>query len=329
MSRAALPPLLSWHRIGLGEVIYWLAAVGAYFAFPDYRSFAASVLIACIFALSLDLVLGFGGIITLGHAMFYGIGAYGAGVVAQAGLHEPISACLLAGAMSGLVALAVGPIILRLAGLPLIMTTLALGMIVFEAANKARFLTGGDDGMQGIEFDPVFGRFEWSVFGQTSYLYALAWLFVMFLGARQLIGSPFGIALQGIRENRERMSLIGTPVVAVLLRIYVIGAFMAGIAGALSAATTNFVGLEVLDLTNSVDVLVMVVLGGVGRLYGGLVGAPLYLIVRHFAAEWNPFNWMFVIGGLLIFAVRVAPSGVVGLLERGRTALLRRREGGT
>jgi branched-chain amino acid transport system permease protein len=317
-ARAPTSRLLDWHRVGAGEVIYWLLAIAAFFAFPKHLSFAASVLVGCIFSLSLDLALGFGGIVTLGHAMFFGIGAYAAGLVTHLHWHEPISTCLLAASCAALFALVTGPLILRLSGLPLIMATLALGMILFEAANSATWLTGGDDGLQNIDFDPVLGLFEWSVYGTTSYLYCLAWLFVCFAAARRLVGSPFGIAVQGIRENRGRMALIGTPVLGALVRLYVFSAFVAGIAGALLAETTNFVGLEVLHLDTSVDALVMLVLGGVGRLYGGLIGAPVYMVLRHFSAEWNPYHWMFVIGGFLVFAVRVAPGGISGLLDHVR-----------
>jgi branched-chain amino acid transport system permease protein len=295
------------------ELLFFALAVLTLFVFDDRLSFATSVLIMVIFALSLDFVLGFAGVVTLGHALFFGVGAYVAGLLALAGLSEPITGLLLAGAGAALLAAAVGPVLLRLTGLPLIMGTLALGVMGFEAANKASWLTGGDNGLEGIELAPLLGVFKWSVYGHTAYVYALAVLAVCFWILQRVIASSFGIALQGIRENRQRMMLIGAPVLGHLVRAYVISAFVAGVAGALSAQTTKFVGLEVLSLTTSVDVLIMLTLGGVGRLYGALVGAPVYMTIHHLAAQWNPYHWMFVVGGLLIFVVRFARGGLIGM----------------
>jgi branched-chain amino acid transport system permease protein len=315
MTAALRSELLERHRLHPGEAVYWLMALAIFFAVPSYLSLATHVLIMALFALSLDLILGFAGVVTLGHALFFGIGAYSAGLLALAGWHEAVTGALLAGLASAGAAAVVGPLILRLTGLPFLMVTLALGVIAYEAANKATWLTGGDDGLQGIALTPLFGLFPWSVYGKTGYLYSLGWLFFLSLTARRLMASPFGLALQGIRENSQRMTLIGAPVLWHLVRAYAISAFMAGIAGALSAQTTRFVGLEVLSLDNSADVMVMLVLGGVGRLYGGLVGAPVYIVVKNFSAEWNPYHWMFVIGGLLIFVVRFARGGILGMVD--------------
>jgi branched-chain amino acid transport system permease protein len=195
------------------------------------------------------------------------------------------------------------------------MVTLGIGAIVYEAANKAVWLTGGDNGLPGVTLAPLFGVFRWSVLGQTGYLYALGWLLVLFYLCRRIVASPFGMALQGVRENPQRMRLLGAPVLRHLVTGYAIAATMAGIAGALSAQTNAFVGLEVLNLNTSIDGLVMLVLGGVGRLYGGLVGAPLYMFVQHFAQQWNPYYWMFLIGGLLIVIVRFSRGGLLGLVD--------------
>jgi branched-chain amino acid transport system permease protein len=214
-----------------------------------------------------------------------------------------------------LFALAIGPLILRLSGLPFIMVTLGIGAVLYEAANKAVWLTGGDNGLPGVTLDPLLGVFRWSVLGQTGYLYALGWLFALFCLTRRLVASPFGMALQGIRENPRRMQLVGAPVLRHLVVAYGLASAIAGIAGALSAQTNAFVGLEVLSLNTSIDGLVMLVLGGVGHLYGGLVGAPVYMFVQHFAREWNPYYWMFLIGALLIIVVRFSRRGLIGLLD--------------
>jgi branched-chain amino acid transport system permease protein len=306
--------LLERHSIRAIEAVYWLLLLGAFFAFPSYLAVATTVVIMSLFALSLDLILGFAGIVTLGHAAFFGIGAYTAALLAFSGFHEPISDALLAGLAAAALALVIGPFLLLLEGLPLIMVTMAISAILYEAANKASWLTGGDDGLRDFTFTPVFGLFPWTVYGQTSYLYAVGWLAVLFVLARRVVSSPFGVALQGVRENRARMKLIGSPVVSHLVRAYVISAFMAGIAGAIHAQTNKFVSLEVLSIDTSVDAVVMLVLGGIGRLYGALIGAPVYILVKHFAAEWNPYHWMFIIGALLIVAVRFAHGGLLGIL---------------
>ena len=297
------------------EVIYWLSLVAVFFAFPTHLSLATSALILAIFALSYDLILGFAGIVSLGHAIFFGVGAYSAALIALNGLQEPISGALLSGLIAALLAVCVAPIILLFDGLALMMMTLAIGVVFYEAANKLTWLTGGDNGIQGIVLDPLFGVFKWSVYGYTSYLYVLCWLFVLFVLSRVIVRSPFGAALQGIRDNAVRMYLIGAPVRFHLFRVYVVSAFIAGIAGALSAQTTKFVGLEVISFDQSVNVMVMLVLGGVGRLYGALIGAPIYVVVRDWAAAWNPYYWMFVISALLISVVRLGRGGVLGCLD--------------
>ena len=317
-------PRLSPKRFNLLECLPWLAALTVLVVSDGYLSLAASIAVMALFVLSLDLALGFAGIVTLGHALFFGTGAYAAALIALNGWQEPITGVLMAGGLSALLALVLGVLILRLEGLPLIMTTLAFGIIVYQVANIASGITGGDNGLQDIKLQPVFGQFSWSVYGQTSYLYALAWLFLFFLVARRLVSSPFGLALRGIRENRARMRLLGANVTRQLVTIYVFSGFMAGLAGALSAQTTKFVGLEVYSLDMSVTVLIMLVVGGVGRLYGGIVGTAVYMVIHHFAAIVDPFNWMFAIGIMLVAVVLVARGGLMGLLERAYAAIARR-----
>ena len=318
-------PLLAPKHFGPLEALPWALAIASYFAFPSYLSFGSGILIMALFALSLDLALGYAGILTLGHAIFFGTGAYAAGLLALAGWREPLTGVLLAGGLSAALAVMVGFLVLHLKGLPQIMTTLALGVIFFEIANKLTSVTGGDDGLQGIKIDPLFGTFEWTVYGHTAYFYALGWLLALFLVARRLTASPFGLALQGIRINPLRMQMIGTPIALRLMKVFVISGFMAGAAGAISAQTTKFVGLEVLSLNTSATVLVMLVLGGLGRLYGALIGTAVYMIVHHVAAIADPYNWMFVIGALLIGVVLLARGGLLGIGDRVVRRLTRRR----
>ncbi len=298
------------------EPIWWLLAFLVYFVFPKHLAIASSVLIMAMFALSFDIVLGFAGILTLGNAVFFGVGAYASALIAIAGWHEAITGVLAGATISALLAGVLGPFVLRLTGLPLIMVTLGIGVIFYEAANKATWITGGDDGLSNIELDPLLGRFHWSLSGGTAYLYTLGSLGLMFLLARRIMASPFGVALQGIRENADRMRLIGAPVLRYLVVSYIISAFIAGAAGALWTQTNAFVGLGVFSLDTAIDGLVMLVLGGIGGLYGGLIGAPLYMLVKHFSQEWNPYYWMFFIGGLLILVVRLGGGGILGIVGR-------------
>jgi branched-chain amino acid transport system permease protein len=299
------------------ELIWWAAALAVFFLFPNYLAFATSVLVIALFALSLNLILGFAGIITLGHAMFFGVGAYTAGLLAVGGWTEPVTGALVGGLAGAMLAAITGPVVLRFSGLPLVMITLAISVLFFEAANKATWLTGGDDGLFGIRLAPLFGQFRWTIFGTTQYLYVLAWLALVFVLLRRLIASPFGIALEGIRENPARMRLIGAPVLRHMVIVYTISGFVAGLAGALSAQTTRFVGLVVFSIETSVDALIIVVLGGLHSLYGALIGAPVYLSVKYFSQQWNPHLWKFFVGGLLVMAMLYAKGGLVVYLERG------------
>ncbi len=196
------------------------------------------------------------------------------------------------------------------------MITLGLGLLLQEAANSASWLTGGSDGLQGIHTWPIFGAFRFDLYGYTAYSYSLAVLFVIFLVARRLIHSPFGLALRGIRENGQRMPAIGAPTHAHIRTIYTIAAVIAGIAGAMLAQTTETVSLEVLGFQRSADVLVMLIIGGPGRLYGGLVGAVVYMVARDQFSGLNPQYWYFWIGLLLIAVVMIVPDGILGGLAR-------------
>ncbi len=319
-------PLLAADRLHMGDVLFWLAAIAVYFIFPDDLAFATKVLVTALFVLSLDLILGHAGIISLGHALFFGLGAYAAGLLSLSGWHEPLSVALFGAAIGAMAAAITGWLVLRLRDLPLMMVTLALGVVTFEAANKATWLTKGDDGMVGLEYNPVLGLFDWSFYSTTSYLYVLAWLAGAFYLCRRLVASPFGLALRGARENHRRMALVGADVHAHLTRVYVLAGGLAGLAGALSAETTKFVGLSDLGVDASIAALVMLVVGGVGRLYGALIGTVVYMLTQHVASQWNPYHWMFVIGGLLVLVVLFARGGLLGLLDKGLAVLRPNRD---
>lgn len=298
-----------------GEIAFWLATLLPFVLTPDYLVLASQIAIAALFALSLDLILGFSGIISLGHAAYFGVGSYTAGLVSKWGWGEPLTGLLAAAIVAGIFGYLTSFVIARFRHLALIMITLGIGLVLAEAANSASWLTGGFDGLQGVHMWPIFGAFHFDLYGYTAYSYSLATLFLIFLVARRLIHSPFGLALRGIRENGQRMTAIGAPTHAHIRTIYTIAASIAGIAGALLAQTTETVSLETLGFQRSADVLVMLILGGTGRLYGGLVGAVVYMVARDQFSGLNPQYWYFWIGLLLIAVVMIMPNGLLGGLS--------------
>ena len=304
-------------RIRWQESLPWIAALAAFFLLPEYLSLGARILTYILWALSLDLILGYAGIITLGHSAFFGLGAYTAGILsARYGLNDPFLQLVAAAAAAALLGIATGAVILRTKALTLLMLTLAITSILFEFANKASWLTGGADGLSGVTVAPILGLFKFDLFGRTAFLYCLGALFVGWLFVRRLIYSPYGAMLTGIRENTARMHAVGAPVYWRLVIVYTISATMAGVAGALLTQVNQFVGLNVLGLEPSGDLLVMLILGGVGRLYGAFVGPVVYLIAQDYLAKQYPEYWYLGIGVLLIVVVLFARGGILGIVEK-------------
>ncbi len=302
-----------WHP---AEVAFWIATLLPFILFPTYLTLASQIAIAALFALSLDLILGYAGIVSLGHAAFFGLGAYAAGIISQRGWGEPLTGLIAAALIAGVAGFASSLIIARFRHLALVMITLGLGLLLAEAANSASWLTGGADGLQGVHTWRLLGRFDFDLYGYVAYSYALAVLFLIFLLARRLIHSPFGLSLKGIRENHVRMPALGAPVRSYICIIYTIAAAIAGTAGALLTQTTETVSLETLGFQRSAEVLVMLVLGGTGRLYGGLIGAVVFMVARDRFSGVNPQYWYFWIGVMLITVVLVLPGGILGGFER-------------
>jgi branched-chain amino acid transport system permease protein len=297
------------------EIVFWLATLLPFVLTPSYLVLASQIGITALFALSLDLILGYAGIVSLGHAAYFGVGAYTAGLLSQAGWGEPLTGLAAAALVAGLFGYITSFVVARFRHLALIMITLGIGLVMQEAANSAGWITGGFDGLQGIHTWPLFGRIKFDLYGYTAYGYALAVLFLIFLIARRLIHSPFGLALRGIRENSARMPAIGAPMHTHIRTVYTIAAVMAGIAGAVLTQTTETVSLEVLGFQRSADVLVMLIVGGTGRLYGGLIGAAVYMVARDQFSGLNPQYWYFWIGLLLIAVVMLLPNGLLGGLS--------------
>lgn len=277
---------------------------------PGYLDLGTRIVIVALCAMSLDLVVGYCGLVTLGHAAFFGVGAYAAGIFALRASAEPLAGLLVGGAAAALLGILSGAVLLRSRRLTLIMLSLATVLVVQETANKLGWLTGGADGLQGISMAPVAGLFAFDLFGRVSYVYAAVVLALGFLVFRSLVDSNFGRSLVGIRENEARMRAIGTPVDARLRAAFVIAAAMAGVAGALQAQVAEFVALNALSVEFSSEILIMLILGGAGRRYGAFLGAPVYVVMQDYLAREDPANWYLWIGLLLLAIVFLAPGGL-------------------
>ena len=319
------PVPAAWRRRA-SEIAFWILPVIAYFAFPDDLALLSQIAITALLVLSLDLILGYAGIISLGHAAFFGLGAYAAGLLARSGWGDPLLGLAAAGALAAAVGFVTSFLVLRGADLTRLMVTLGVAFMLYELANKLTGFTGGLDGLQGIEVKPLLGRFAFDMFSRTAYVYSVGVLAILFWVARHLVNSPFGLSLQGIRQNVSRMPALGTPVQARLVAIYTIAAAYAGIAGALLTQTTQFVSIDVLSFSRSAGLLLMLVLGGAGCLYGALLGAIVFMTVQHLVSDLNPQYWQFWLGLMLIFVVLFARDGIMGALRMlARRASGRRR----
>ena len=299
-------------RPRLAEFVFWAAAAASWAFLPEQALLLNEVAIFGLFALSLDFVLGYAGIVSLGHAAFFGVGAYTAGILAKHGVDGPLLGLLAASVAAGIVGFATSFLVLRGSDLTRIMVTLSVSLVLFELANRLNWLTGGADGLQGMSVGPVLGLFEFDMYGRVGYAYSLVVTFVLLIIARRILGSPFGWSVRAVKENALRTASIGIPVNARLVAIYTIAAAYAGVAGALLAQTTQFVSLDVLAFHRSADVLLMLVIGGVGYLYGGLVGALVFKFMQDSLSSITPQYWQFWIGLLLVVFVLVGRERIFG-----------------
>jgi branched-chain amino acid transport system permease protein len=316
------------HRIRTWEIIPWVLGIGYFFAFPNYLGFGNELLVTILFALSLDLALGYAGIVTLGHAAFFGIGAYTVGMLAQYEIwNEPLSGLVLAAIAAAVVGLISGAVLLRTKGLTLLMLTLCTMLLLEEGANLGQKWTGGFDGLTNVIMTPLFGMFEFNpLYPQVQYLYSLGVLFIGFLVVRTIIYSPFGQSLTGIRENTLRMHAVGAPVNRRLIICYTISAAIAGVAGAVWAQTNAYVNMSTFSLDRAATVLIILALGGYGRLYGGFIGGIAFMVLAHSLAKEFPEYWQLGLGLLLVVIALFARNGAIGIGEevwarmRGRGA---------
>jgi branched-chain amino acid transport system permease protein len=305
------------HRWRVWEAIPWVLALALYFVFPKYLGFGTELLVTILFAVSLDLILGYAGIVTLGHAAFFGAGAYTVGMLAKQGIWtEPITGLIFAAVVAAAIGLGSGLVLLRTHGLTLLMLTLCTMALLEEAANLGHDYTGGFDGLDNLPIAPLFGVFEFNpLYPTTQYLYVLAVLCLCFAFVRTLVYSPFGQSLTGIRENMLRMHAVGAPVRRRLVICYSLSAAIAGIAGGIWAQANAYVNLGTLGLDRAATVLIILVLGGYGRLYGPFVGAGAYMVLSHFLSKIYPTAWQLGLGLLLVLIALFARNGILGIGE--------------
>lgn len=298
------------------EIAFWLAAFLVSVLPLGKHQLLSEVAILGLFALSLDLILGYAGIVSLGHAAFFGLGAYTAGLLCKHLTADPLLGLAAAAAVAAIVGLLSSLLVLRGSDLTRLMVTLGVALVLTEIANAARDWTGGADGLQGMAVGPVLGRFEFDLYGRTAYAYSLTVLFLLFLLARVVVHSPFGLSLMAIRRNALRSAALGVPVNSRLIAVYTLAAAYAGAAGALLAQTTGYVSLEFLDFQRSADVLLVLIVGGTGWLYGGLVGALVFKLLQDALSSGSPKLWMLWMGLFLVVLALIGRERLVRLALR-------------
>ena len=299
-------------RWRVAEIVFWLVAFAALFAPAGKHLLLNEIAILALFALSLDLILGYAGILSLGHAAFFGAGAYAAGIFCKLVTADPTAGLLLAIVVAAILGLATSFLVLRGSDLTRLMVTLAVALVLHEIANALPDWTGGADGLQGMTVGPLLGAFDFDLYGRTAYAYSLTTLFVLFLLARLIVRSPFGLSLMAIRRNPLRAAALGVPVHRRLIAAYTLGAAYAGAAGALLAQTTGYVSLDVLEFQRSADVLLTLIIGGVGWLYGGIAGAIVFKILQDLLSSTSPQFWMFWMGIFLVVLALVGRERLAG-----------------
>lgn len=307
------------------EIVFWLLVAACYFVFPNRYLILTEIAWLALFALSLDLIMGYAGIVSLGHAAFFGVGAYGVGLLAKHGIiEEPVIALVVAGLMAMVLGFVTSFLVIRGTDLSRLMVTLGIALLLRELANRFSDITGGFDGLQGFTIAPVLGLFEFDIFGRVGFVYCVVVLFVMFLGARRLVNSPFGLSLRAIHNNPLRAAAVGVPVNRRLIAIYSISAFYAGVAGALFTQTTALASLDVFSFERSADLLLVLVIGGGGYLYGGIIGAVVFKILQEIFSTITPQYWQFWIGFVLVAIVLLGRDRMHRWVMWGADFLLRR-----
>ena len=305
MTGSSQPRLLAPARWRAWELALWAVIWLMPVLVPQHAALINEIAILALFALSLDLILGYAGIVSLGHAAFFGVGAYGAALFAKHVMPDPLVGLAVATALGAVLGALTSPMIVRGTDLTRLMVTMGVALVLFELANKFDGLTGGADGLQGVVMGPLLGAFEFDLGGRVASFYSLAVLFVLFLLLRRLVHSPLGLSLQALRDNRLRLAAIGLSVNGRLAAVYTLGGAVAAAAGALLAQTTGFASLDVLDFHRSADVMLALIIGGAGWLWGGLVGAIAFKVLHDLISSVTTQYWTFWIGLFLVVLMLV------------------------
>ncbi len=301
------------------EAGFWGFVAASYFAFPQHHAIMSEIAILALFALSLDLILGYAGIVSLGHAAFFGFGAYAAGIFSLHISPDPLLGLTVVALLSAALGLFTAPLVLRGNDLTRLMVTLAVAIVLEETANRLPAYTGGADGLQGIAMGPLLGLFSFDLSGNTAAAYSVIVLLILFLGARRLTASPFGLSLRGIRDNPQSAAALGVPVTSRLTAIYAIAGAFAGVAGALLAQTNQFVSLDVFSFQRSADLILVLIIGGAGWLYGALIGAIVFKLMQDILASLTAQYWQFWVGLLLVAFVLIGRDRMSDLASRLRS----------
>lgn len=311
----------------LGLALIALVGLAGYWLFPDNLAFLTRVISVALLVLSLDLIVGYCGVASLGQGALYGAGAYAAGIACINGVTDPVLLILIGAAAGAIMGLLMGAVMLRAHGLPQLVLSIAIVQLLHEGANKASSITGGSDGLSGMSPAPLFGLFAFDLWGRSAYLFGLGLLLIVFAVLRFVTRSPFGMVCRGLKEDPLRISALGIYAFPVLLKMFVISGSVAGMGGALAAIATQVVGLDSVSFEISANALVMLVLGGIGHLYGALIGTVIFMALEHIVAAINPFHWMTLVGAVLIAIVLFAPRGLSGTLDELARLLTRDRWG--
>jgi len=287
------------------EYAAWVLIWAAPFVLPQHAALINEISILALFALSLDLILGYAGIVSLGHAAFFGVGAYGAALFAKHVMPDPLVGLVVGTVLGALLGALTSPMIVRGTDLTRLMVTMGVALVLLELANKFDNITGGTDGLQGVVIGPLLGRFDFDLGARVASFYSMAVLFAVFVAMRQVVHSPLGMSIQALRDNRLRLAAMGHAVNARLMVVYTVSAAFAGAAGALLAQTTGFASLDVFEFHRSADVMLALVIGAAGWLWGGLIGAVAFKVMHDLLSEITPQYWTFWIGLFLVVLMLV------------------------
>lgn len=282
------------------------------FAGSYHMSLATQVLIFAVFAMSLDLLMGYTGLPSFGHAAPFGAAAYTTGLLVKYGFDNPGLAILAGVVMAVIVSAIFGFIAVRTSQAYFLMITLALGQIVFAVAWNSRKLTGGDDGLPGIA-RPDLGL-PWPMTDATAfYFFVIIFFTLSYFLMRQFVNSPFGRSLVGIRDNEPRMKALGYNTFLHKYICFMVAGLFAGLAGVLYAYFNGFISPAEAGVGNSGEVMLMVILGGVGTLFGSVIGAGVIVLLKHFVSIYTE-HWPLIVGIAFIFTIFYAPRGIGGYL---------------